>query len=542
MMFSFVTTFILTILSLLTLVVSAPIDVRDVYVPPVLYPHAGIVWQAGSTHNVTWDTSNPPKQITNKRGMIILAKGNLLIGLDTPLAKGFDILNGRQEVTIPADTAPGDDYSVYSETLATTARNSLSRHRENKSMLKPRHYDPEYVPSHYDTDIDIHLITDFTVTKKWTLHTHGLVTSHELSPRRAYCQICVFPRVNLTSKFSVGFEEKKRLRPGTMSGSSCDVPSRGPTAGADGLLKRGCNALDGFLVVFPQSFPPTASQSTSTSLQAQTASTMLALTILCISYFFSYVHATPLMMRDVFSPHITSPNETTIWPVGTQQTVTWETDNIPPDSQLTDPNGKVVLGHLGPTGGLNLDLDHPLAQNFKLRVGHVQVTVPSVPPRDDYIIVLFGDSGNTSPTFAITRITDGPNSTTSTTKPSTTTSITTQESSSAPSSASTSKPEPIPSTGSTTTTGGKSTTITPTMTLPVSSTTSATSPVSTQTTPTLSSSLSSLLSSLSSASSTSAADTAATTSNSAWASHRMSTMQTQLSSIGAFSLLVALLV
>ncbi|KAG5351609.1 hypothetical protein C0989_005617 [Termitomyces sp. Mn162] len=64
-----------------------------------------------------------------------------------------------------------------------------------------------------------------------------------------------------------------------------------------------------------------------------------------------------------------------------------ETDNIPPDSQLTDPNGIIVLGHLGPSGGLNLDLDHPLAQGFKLRVGHAQVIVPSVPPRDDYIIV-----------------------------------------------------------------------------------------------------------------------------------------------------------
>ncbi|KAG5716652.1 hypothetical protein E4T56_gene16389 [Termitomyces sp. T112] len=111
-MFSFATTFILTLFSLLTLVVSAPIDARDVYVPPVLYPRSGTVWSAGSTHNVTWDISDPPKQITNKRGMIVLAKGNLLIGLDSPLAKGFDILNGRQEVTIPADTAPGDDYSV----------------------------------------------------------------------------------------------------------------------------------------------------------------------------------------------------------------------------------------------------------------------------------------------------------------------------------------------------------------------------------------------------------------------------------------------
>ena len=37
--------------------------------------------------------------------------------LDTPLAKGFDILSGRQQVTLPADVAPGDDYSVVRELL-----------------------------------------------------------------------------------------------------------------------------------------------------------------------------------------------------------------------------------------------------------------------------------------------------------------------------------------------------------------------------------------------------------------------------------------
>ncbi|KAG6908311.1 hypothetical protein DXG01_005347 [Tephrocybe rancida] len=111
-MFSSVSTSILSVLAILTLVASAPIDTRDVYVPPVLYPHAGTVWKAGSTHNVTWDTSSPPKQITNAKGMIVLAKGDYLVGLKKPMAKDFDILKGRQEVTIPADTVPGDDYSI----------------------------------------------------------------------------------------------------------------------------------------------------------------------------------------------------------------------------------------------------------------------------------------------------------------------------------------------------------------------------------------------------------------------------------------------
>ncbi|KAG5716653.1 hypothetical protein E4T56_gene16388 [Termitomyces sp. T112] len=272
---------------------------------------------------------------------------------------------------------------------------------------------------------------------------------------------------------------------------------------------------------------------------------MLALTILCLSYLFSYIHASPLTTRDVFSPHITSPNETTIWPVGTQQMVTWETDNIPPDSQLTDPNGIIVLGHLGPSGGLNLDLDHPLAQGFKLRVGHAQVIVPSVPPRDDYIIVLFGDSGNSSPTFAITRIiTNATNPTTSTTKPSNTT-VTTQHSLSVTLSTSISMTEPTRSTG-TTATGGQSAANTPTATLLVPSTALVTSSRSTQTAPTSSlSSLSplsssSLSSSLASSSVASAVDSAVTTSNSAWASHRLSAIQTQLTSIGVVCLLALL--
>jgi hypothetical protein len=88
--------------ALSSFVVSAPIEARDVYVPRILYPTAGTVWKAGSTHKVTWyvilkrfglsklidcrDTSNPPAQITNPLGKIVLAKGDRLIGLGAPLA------------------------------------------------------------------------------------------------------------------------------------------------------------------------------------------------------------------------------------------------------------------------------------------------------------------------------------------------------------------------------------------------------------------------------------------------------------------------
>ncbi|GLB45478.1 hypothetical protein LshimejAT787_2300380 [Lyophyllum shimeji] len=225
-------------------------------------------------------------------------------------------------------------------------------------------------------------------------------------------------------------------------------------------------------------------------------------------------------MRDVFSPHITSPNEKSVWPVGTKQTVTWETDNIPPDSQLTNPNGKVVLGHLGPTGGLNLMLDNPLAQDFKLRVGQVEITVPDVPPRSDYIVVLFGDSGNASPAFAITSITGGGNSTT------TTGSSQTTRSSSTTSSVSTPITQPIPITGSTITGGDQ-----PSTTVSLPSSIPSVSPTSTQT--------ASSTSQTTLGTATRAPDT--TTTNAASPLRHLSSIQT-LSSVGVASFLLTLLI
>ncbi|KAI0356410.1 hypothetical protein OH77DRAFT_1400550 [Trametes cingulata] len=87
-----------------------PLVLRDVFVPPVTYPHAGTVWKVGQHHNVTWDTSNAPVNITNKLGRVVLAKGGVL-DYEHPLAKDFDILLGRIEVKVP-DVKPGHDYTI----------------------------------------------------------------------------------------------------------------------------------------------------------------------------------------------------------------------------------------------------------------------------------------------------------------------------------------------------------------------------------------------------------------------------------------------
>ncbi|KAI0632211.1 hypothetical protein C8Q77DRAFT_1218678 [Trametes polyzona] len=108
------------LLALFAVVSALPLEVRDVFVPPVTYPHAGTVWKVGQHHNVTWDTKNAPSQITNKVGKVVLAKGGILdvgeyirtdASREHPLAKGFDILDGRVEVKVP-DVKPGNDYTI----------------------------------------------------------------------------------------------------------------------------------------------------------------------------------------------------------------------------------------------------------------------------------------------------------------------------------------------------------------------------------------------------------------------------------------------
>ncbi|KAG5634307.1 hypothetical protein H0H81_002472 [Sphagnurus paluster] len=94
-----------------SIVSAVPTDVstQDVYVPPVTAPLGGTVWKVGSLQTVKWDTSNPPKTITNSIGTILLRKANLT----TPvvLADGFKILNGKQTVLVPW-VVDGDDYQV----------------------------------------------------------------------------------------------------------------------------------------------------------------------------------------------------------------------------------------------------------------------------------------------------------------------------------------------------------------------------------------------------------------------------------------------
>ncbi|CDO69843.1 hypothetical protein BN946_scf184884.g2 [Trametes cinnabarina] len=102
----------------------------------------------------------------------------------------------------------------------------------------------------------------------------------------------------------------------------------------------------------------------------------------------------------VFRPHITSPKAGDVWPIGSNQTVTWDTSDIPEEAR--NQTGLILLGYLvGDDTDEHLGVNDPLAYNFPITAGSAQVTVPAVKTRDDYVIVLFGDSGNTSPKFTI---------------------------------------------------------------------------------------------------------------------------------------------
>ncbi|KAF8817185.1 hypothetical protein BYT27DRAFT_7237633 [Phlegmacium glaucopus] len=101
----------------------------------------------------------------------------------------------------------------------------------------------------------------------------------------------------------------------------------------------------------------------------------------------------------VFNPRIISPKASVAWPMGSRQIVRWETIGIP--AKMINETGLILLGHMA-NGSENLNIEHPLASGFHISSGNTTVIMPSnIPARNDYFVVLFGDSGNKSPNFKI---------------------------------------------------------------------------------------------------------------------------------------------
>ncbi|KAF8234310.1 hypothetical protein L208DRAFT_1394341 [Tricholoma matsutake] len=238
---------------------------------------------------------------------------------------------------------------------------------------------------------------------------------------------------------------------------------------------------------------------------------MLLFIISCCSFLSSLIHGSPLVLRDVWNPHIISPNQNTVWVVGTTVTVTWQTSDAP--SSLTNPNGTLLLGQMGPNGE-NLQIDNPLAQHFKLMDGKVQITVPNTVPGNNYIVVLLGDSGNASPTFSI---------------------VASGSSSISRTSMSVLNSTPIPSNGTTTTGTG-----TVTITSPISTSTPLSRIESSTSTSSSSSRSSTTSSSTASPSTTPSPATGSSRTSSAWASFHMdSTKALIIGMLSLFSVFLA---
>ncbi|KAL9936123.1 hypothetical protein V8E36_004965 [Tilletia maclaganii] len=104
--------------------------------------------------------------------------------------------------------------------------------------------------------------------------------------------------------------------------------------------------------------------------------------------------------RLVFNPTITYPTRRTVWHAGESVRVDWITENIPQAYQ--SHRGSIMLGYRPASGEGGLNLHWTLASDFPIMAGQTTIHLPhDLPTRHDYIVVLFGDSGNASPLFTI---------------------------------------------------------------------------------------------------------------------------------------------
>ncbi|KAF8817186.1 hypothetical protein BYT27DRAFT_7229123 [Phlegmacium glaucopus] len=107
-----------------------------------------------------------------------------------------------------------------------------------------------------------------------------------------------------------------------------------------------------------------------------------------------------LSTRGLYIPKITSPTNNTTWIIGSYVTVTWDLHDMP--KNVSNQKGSLMLGYLEDgSDDEHLQVEHPLAEGFDIKSGFVSIKCPDVDPDKQYIVVLFGDSGNRSPQFSI---------------------------------------------------------------------------------------------------------------------------------------------
>lgn len=87
---------------------------RDVFDPPITFPNQNSVFQAGETITVTWDTSSIPAGTTDL-GEIALAQPTFEdenLDFDHPLATGFLLTAGQQDITFPSNLTTASNYAL----------------------------------------------------------------------------------------------------------------------------------------------------------------------------------------------------------------------------------------------------------------------------------------------------------------------------------------------------------------------------------------------------------------------------------------------
>ncbi|EST04518.1 Ser-Thr-rich glycosyl-phosphatidyl-inositol-anchored membrane family [Kalmanozyma brasiliensis GHG001] len=110
--------------------------------------------------------------------------------------------------------------------------------------------------------------------------------------------------------------------------------------------------------------------------------------------------APSLEKRIVYNPHITRPRAETVWTAGKTHTVKWDTSDMPPEAE--NYKGVIKLGYLPADGSGGENLHWTLADGFAIKDGKTKVTLPAdLEERNDYIVVVMGDSGNASEKFTI---------------------------------------------------------------------------------------------------------------------------------------------
>ena len=51
---------------------------RDIWVPTVLFAHNGTMWKTDNHHNVTWDVTHKPTEVSNPVGIIFLRRDGII--------------------------------------------------------------------------------------------------------------------------------------------------------------------------------------------------------------------------------------------------------------------------------------------------------------------------------------------------------------------------------------------------------------------------------------------------------------------------------